>query len=222
MSRSPSSRRSFLGQIGGLGVVTAFGTSEASPLPASNVTLSVATDWDVTWLDRVRSARHRALFDAPMPQNVLDLAARYIANIHTVHGNSAGGICAVLNLRTRAVSMGLGDSIWEKYAVGEYAKVNDPVTGAPARRNINWRISEAETAAGSGSLERLQKLGAMVLVCDFALGHLATRLAAAAKASKETVYTDLRSGLVPGAVLVPSGIYAAGEAQNAGCAFIPT
>jgi len=156
-----------------------------------------------------------------MPQNVLDLAARYIANIHTVYGDSAGGVCAVLNLRTRAVSMGLGDSIWQKYAVGEDAKVNDPATGAPARRNISWRISDAETAAGSGSLERLQKLGAIVLVCDFALGHLATRLASAANANKETVYGELRSGLVPGAVLVPSGIYAAGEAQNAGCAFIP-
>jgi len=35
------------------------------------------------------------------------------------------------------------------------------------------------------------------------------------------VHQEIRSNLVPGALLVPSGIFGAAEAQNAGCAFIP-
>jgi hypothetical protein len=70
--------------------------------------------------------------------------------------------------------------------------------------------------------EALLKSGAIPLICDFASGHLATRLATATSASPDAVHTELRQQLVPGAILVPSGIFAAAEAQNAGCAFIPT
>jgi hypothetical protein len=82
-------------------------------------------------------------------------------------------------------------------------------------------VSDEKAALGYGSIERLQKVGAIILVCDFALGHLANRLAKATGGTEEAVHAELRSNLVPGAILVPSGIFSAGEAQNAGCAFIP-
>jgi intracellular sulfur oxidation DsrE/DsrF family protein len=37
----------------------------------------------------------------------------------------------------------------------------------------------------------------------------------------EEVQKDVRANLVPGAILVPSGIYALIRAQNAGCAYMP-
>jgi hypothetical protein len=169
----------------------------------------------------VRKSRHKALFDAPQPCVVLDLAARYYENLERVYGKSVHGGCAVLNLRTRAVSMGVGDPMWSKYAVAEDAKVMDPTTNAPARHNIYRVVPEDQTALGYGSFDLLQRQGAVVLVCDFALGHLAKRLAEKAGAVKESVHEELRSNLVPGAILVPSGIFGAAEAQNAGCAFIP-
>jgi hypothetical protein len=165
--------------------------------------------------------RHRALFDAPMPQNVLDLAARYLDNIRTVYGNHPGHACAVLNLWTRAVYMTLGDALWRNTPSAKTQKSRIQLTRSTAPRNINWRISEADTAAGYGSIEVLLDSGAIVLVCDFALSHLATRLANAGNANRETVHAELRTGLIKGAILVPSGIFAAGEARNAGCAFIP-
>ena len=101
-------------------------------------------------------------------------------------------------------------------------------TNAPATEwDLSWitRVQKAKHRAlfamGRGSLERLQKAGAIFLICDFALGHLAGRLATKAGAEKEAVLAELRTTLVPGAILVPSGIFGAAQAQNAGCAFIP-
>jgi hypothetical protein len=206
-----SSRRSFISQVAGIGAVAAFGAAETS----------AAAEWNMSWVEQVRKAKHRAVFDAPMPGSVLDLAARYYDNIQKVYGQSSGRVCMILNLRTRAAFMGLADPMWQKYPVGEDAKVNDPDTNGPSRRNLDVRISPEKTAIGYGSIERLQQQGAIVLVCDFALGHLANRLAKAAGAQGNAVHSELRSNLVSGAVLVPSGIFGAAEAQNAGCAFIP-
>jgi hypothetical protein len=177
--------------------------------------------WDMSWIDTVKKAKRRALFDAPSPGAVFDLARRWYDNIDKVYGRSAGRCCAVLNLRTRSTSGGLADGMWQKYPIGEDLKVNDPDTNAPARRNLDLRVSADKDAIGYGSIEGLQKRGAIVIVCDFALGHLANRLAKAVNAQADAVHEELRSNLVAGAFLVPSGIFGAAEAQNAGCAFIP-
>jgi len=206
------SRRSFIGHVAGMGAAAVIGYPE----------IASATEWDVSWLDAVRKAKHRALFDAPMPGNILDLATRYYNNLQTAYGRSEGSVCMVLNFRTRSTYMGVADPMWQKYPLGEDAKVTDPDTNAPARRNVDLRVSDDKAALGYGSIERLQKVGAIILVCDFALGHLANRLAKATGGTEEAVHAELRSNLVPGAILVPSGIFSAGEAQNAGCAFIPS
>jgi hypothetical protein len=211
---SPS-RRSFLGRLAGL---TSFALGGELLLPREAL---AEAEWDTRWIERIKKAKHRALFDAPSPDVVLDLAARYVENVQRVYGKSASGICPVLNIRTRASRMGLNDAMWEKYPIGEDAKVNDPETNAPSRRNLDIRVSDEKAAQGYGSFERLHQQGAITLVCDFALGHLANRLAAKAGGKGDEVHAELKRNLIPGAFLVPSGIYGAAQAQNAGCAFIP-
>ena len=208
---SRSSRRVFIGQAAGMGAVAALGPLEIQADP----------QWNMSWLDTVKKAKRRAMFDAPSPGSVFDLAMRWYQNIETAYGRSAGRSCAVLNLRTRSTSGGLADSMWQKYPIGEDLKVNDPDTNAPTRRNLDLRVAAEKEAIGYGSIEGLQKRGAVVIVCDFALGHLANRLAKATNAKPEDVHAELRANLVAGAFLVPSGIFGAAEAQNAGCAFIP-
>ena len=70
------------------------------------------------------------------------------------------------------------------------------------------------------SLSDLLDQGAVVLVCDFALGHLAKRLADKRGRTKDDVHRELRAGFIPGAFAVPSGIFGLAKAQNAGCAFV--
>lgn len=222
------SRRVFLGTLGGAGAAVALGTARevvASPVAHAEPALlatAAPPEWDLAWLERVRRAKHRAVFDAPQAGAVLMLAARYLDNVAAVYNVGAPEAIAVLNLRTRAVNLALSDATWQRYPIGEDAKVNDPATGAPARRNVDYAPAPNATAAYAAmTLERLHQRGALFLVCDFALGHLATRLAEKAGSGAEAVHAALRAGLVPGAVLVPSGIFGAAEAQNAGCAFVP-
>jgi hypothetical protein len=205
------SRRSFIGKVAGIGALSIIGPAEAQALP----------QWDLSWIDKVKKAKHRAVFDAPSPGAVFELAQRYYDNLQTAYGNSAGTICMVLNLRTRSTATGLADSMWQKYPIGEDLKVNDPETNAPSRRNLDLRYPPEKIAQGYGSIENLQKNGAVVIVCDFALGHLANRLAKATGSDSKAVHEELRQNLVAGGMLVPSGIFGAAEAQNAGCAFIP-
>lgn len=213
-------RRDFLARIGGAGAALAL-TSCATPMVAQTPS-TARGEWDVSWIDRVRRARHRAVFDGPQGDVALMLAARYLENIQTAYGIGAPDVIAVLNLRTRAVHLGLSHAMWEKYPIGEDANVKDPVTGTPARRNVSLAPEPgASEAYAAMSLERLRDRGAVILLCDFALGHLASRLAAKVGTASGVVHAELRGGMVPGAILVPSGIFGLGEAQNAGCAFVP-
>jgi hypothetical protein len=47
---------------------------------------------------------------------------------------------------------------------------------------------------------------------------LATSLAKKANKPLEEVQADIKAGLVPGATLMPNGVFALIRAQNAGCA----
>jgi hypothetical protein len=215
--RRTHTRRSFLGRLGEAGAAAFVGGVAA---PASVADAQGSTPWDVRWIERVQRAKYRAVFDSPSGGAVLDLATRYLNHLELVHRPAPGEVAVVLNLRTRAVPMGLSHAIWQKYPVGEDAKVTDPGTGAPAKRNIDWQRATGPLVEGEG-LEQLERRGAIPLICDFALGHLATRLAKAAGTTAVEVHAELRAGLIPGAVLVPSGIYSLAQAQNAGCGYVP-
>jgi hypothetical protein len=60
----------------------------------------------------------------------------------------------------------------------------------------------------------------VILVCDFALGHLSRRLGTTFGRDASAVHNDLRSSFVPNAFAVPSGIFGLATAQNAGCAYV--
>jgi hypothetical protein len=62
--------------------------------------------------------------------------------------------------------------------------------------------------------------GAIVLVCDFAMGHLSNRLAKKTGRAADDVHADLRKGLIKSAYAVPSGIFGLARSQNAGCAYV--
>jgi hypothetical protein len=213
-------RREFLGRLGGAGVMTALGTYDPG---ATRQAPAQGVAWDTSWIERVRRAPRRAVFDAPNAGIVLDLAARWLDGVKAVHGEraaEAASAVAVLNIRTRAIGLALSDAMWAQFPLGEEYKVDDPLLKAPSRRNVDWRRS-GSTHALATTVEEIQRRGGILIVCDFALGHLATRLAQQAGREGPAVHAELRAGLVPGAILVPSGIYGAAEAQLAGCAFIP-
>jgi hypothetical protein len=115
----------------------------------------------------------------------------------------------------------MADGLWQRYSLGSEYNTMDPATQQPAIRNPFWhRAPSPAPGIILPSIADLVARGAIILVCDFAMGHLSKRLATKSGRSADDVHADLRNGLIPGAYAVPSGIFGLARSQNAGCAYI--
>jgi hypothetical protein len=229
MSTNPnsSSRRNFVAGVGRLASTIALGAcmTLAASSHAANQPTGPGT-WDLSWLGRLTTATDRAVFDwptlgSPGDPIVLEIAERYLDNCAAAYGPRAYEARVVLNIRTQAVPAALIDAAWERYPLADDYEVKDPTTKQPATRNPFWHRAPSP---GPGlivpSLSDLVQRGAIILVCDFALGHLSKRLATKLGREASDVHADLRSSFISNAFAVPSGIFGLAKAQNAGCAYI--
>lgn len=225
-----SSRREFVADVGRRASVVAIAACvtphAALALDAPVIdSAAAAGEWDLSWIDRLTGMTDGAVFDWPTlgdPADaiVLQIAERYLDNCDAAYGPGKHKARVVLNIRTQAVPSALTDAMWERYALGAEYKVTDPDTKQPAVRNLFWTRASAPTEFRSPTIGELVQRGAIVLVCDFALGHLSRRLAAKAGRNNEDVHRELRGAFVPEAFAVPSGIFGLAKAQNAGCGFV--
>lgn len=223
------SRRAFVGGMGRLASMVAL-TSCAAPAPAQGVAVGMRPNqsgaWDLSWIDRLANAPDRAVFDwpgigDPSDPIVLEIAERYLDNCRTAYESPTYDARVVLNIRTQAVPAALDDTLWERFNLGVEYNVKDPATKEPAVRNPFWhRAPSPVPGITLPTIADLVQRGAIVLVCDFALGHLSKRLAAKSGRSADDVHRELRGGFVASAFAVPSGIFGLARAQNAGCAYI--
>lgn len=226
----PATRRSFLTDVGRFASAVALAgcapvsAAAAATLPQSSTPGSA--DWDLGWIDLLRPATDRAVFDWPSMGDpadaiVLQIAERYLDNCRSAYPAGSYDARVVLNIRTQATSAAMTDVIWERYSIGTEYNVKDPTTQQPATRNPFWHRAPSPVAGLTlPTLADLIERGAIVLVCDFAMGHLSKRLATKINRSADEVHADLRANLVKGAYAVPSGIFGLARAQNAGCAFV--
>ena len=185
-----------------------------------------ASEWDLSWLDRLATATDRAVFDWPSSGDpadpiVLELAERYLDNCAAAYRPKTYEARVVLNIRTQAVAAALNDAMWQRFALGTEYSIKDPTTQEPAVRNPFWhRAPSPAPGITLPTIADLTSRGAIILVCDFALGHLSKRLATKAGRNADDVHRELLSGFVPQSFAVPSGIFGLARAQNAGCAFV--
>ena len=224
------SRRDFMTDVGRLASAAAL-TACVNPPPQilaspGSQPSARGNEWDLSWIDQLATATDRAVFDWPSLGDagdsiVMQIAARYLDNCETADRGERYEARAVLNIRTQAVPAALNDAMWERFALGVEYTAKDPVTQQPAIRNPFWhRAPSPAPGVILPSLEDLVQRKTIVLVCDFALGHLAKRLAAKRNGNEDEVHRELRNGFVPGSFAVPSGIFGLARAQNAGCAYV--
>lgn len=219
-----ASRRAFLAngsQASLLGVLGWPALSiDDTGLPASP---QASTAYDLSWTKRLEKATDRALLDIPMPTEFpLQIAARILDNCDAAYGAGGHKAVIVLNIRTRAVAMALNQAMWTKYALGKDV-------GIKGRDGTAATVSESNPFldlppggdAGYGYVSNLIQRGAVAIVCDFAMGHMANRLAQRLNVAKDDVHRELAANLIPGASLVPSGMFGLMKAQNLGCAYVP-
>ena len=206
-------RRDFLAKMS---VAAAAMAIDADELRAASTSLTSSSAWDTSWIDRLESARYRVVFNGNdlSEGGPMDFAQTFLDQYHEVHNTSDKETRPVIVFRRNGTPMAFNDAMWDKYSLGEDAKVTDPATKAPAKRNVFW-------SGGTSSIESLQARGLISLVCNVATNNIGRRIAQQRSLSVEDVQKDLRTNLVPGAIMVPSGIFGLIRAQNAGCAYMP-
>lgn len=214
-----TNRRDFIAQLSALATSMKVDPDELRASYASG-----PGPWDTSWIDRLATAKYRVVFNASEVSDgdVLSHAASFFGDYRTVHGTTDQQTRPVIVFRRLGTPMAVNDHLWQSYAIGEDLKLKDPDTHAFATRNVFWKAQKGATGwEAEMALESLQHRGLISLVCNVALGNWARGWAQRAKRDPESVVAEARANLIPGAILVPSGIYGLIRAQNAGCAYMP-
>jgi len=199
-------------------VAVATTTTAAAPTPPA---APPPTTWDMSWVDRV-TGTYRTAFDAPEISNGICLhqTRTYLAGFETVYGLTVPDITAVLVIRHHAIAMVLGDALWDNGEFGKEFELRDPVTGKrPTANPFRAWPDGAEYALTrpDGGLDRLIARGVIVLCCDLALNKISGAVADQRDLSREDARALVYANVLPGVIIMPSGIFATTRAQAAGC-----
>jgi len=219
-------RRDFLTKLG-LGAVALSGGAIVTPLGAGELdrmgeAFAAEPAWDMSWVEELQKVPYKAVFDSPSLADgaAPDLAAGIWDNFKEVYGTDSSTRMVII-MRQLGQVMAFNDTMWEKYGIGEERRVNDPLTRQPAKRNPWAKAIAGDPAwAIASKLDTLHARGAIFLVCNRASMNWATSAAERLKLDVEAVKNDVRNNLVPGAILMPTGVFALVRAQNAGCAYM--
>jgi intracellular sulfur oxidation DsrE/DsrF family protein len=218
-----SPRRSFLSRLAG--AAAAVGVGGALPRALS----AEPTQAQDAWLDK-QTGTHRCLFDFPqhgdgMPQLHM---FNYINTYNSAYGTKAGDVNAIGTFYSvgpgSSIPLAFNDSMWQKYKLGAYVKVDDPKTKAPAVRNMFNAPQAGDPVLFGGavlaaSIPSLQKMGSTFLICNNALNLFTSQIAKQEGATADAVGAELRANLLPGVVIVPAMVIAIEKAQSKGIAY---
>jgi len=125
-------------------------------------------------------------------------------------------VCAMNGL---ANTLNYGDYVWQKYRIGELAKITDPKTNEPAVRNIFYPSkagpslkyasidpSNEDSANQDTSIQGLQARGVRFLSCHSSTEEHARAIIKRNNLSEqpEEVVKDIQGHVLPGVLIVPA------------------
>lgn len=226
-----SDRRRLIGAgvlVAGAGLAAACSTKAQSGDAA-------APSWSATpekldsWLDKP-GTRHRMVFDSLSGKggaDALGFANNFIHVNESDYGLKPEQLGIVIIFRHMSTPYGYAGPVWAKYGKGfadkmglkdELAKragTTNPLltrggVGEPAPPGMEW--------ANEDSLPDFSSKGVRFAVCALATKAIAGMIAGKT-GNAAAIEAELRSNLVPGALLVPAGISAVNRAQEHGYAF---
>ena len=222
-SETPSSRRRFLARASAIGAalgLTRVGVAGAATLVASPPDDRHPPMADDAWTTRL-TGRHKQVVDATSPNDgwPLSFALTFRNTFNSAYGVPDAQLSSVVGLRHFAMPLGLSDELWAKYHIGEGLKIMDPITKAPAVRNPYYKPQPGALMFMDAAIDKLQARGTIFTVCNVALTALSGMLGQGIGVSADDAKKEWMAGLLPGMVVVPSGVLALTRAQEKGCAY---
>jgi intracellular sulfur oxidation DsrE/DsrF family protein len=219
------SRRAFVGTgaaaIGALGVSAT--AAEAQLVYQHN-------DWKFAEFDALlkQRARVKQLFDihAIADGGFLNAIKNSLNGLHFGFGIPADQIKIVVATHGPANVLNFDNSMWAKYRLGEFLKINDPKTGKPTTRNPYFAKSPATSTDPEDrasifqdtSVEALQGRGVKFLSCHNSTQAVARELVEqnSLKQSADEITQDLQTHTVPSVLIVPAMVAAITLLQSEG------
>ena len=212
----PANRREFLAlaafAAAGLGaMLPAAGAAAAPSGPATDFT---------RWLDSI-PGKQRALFDMREPNDGLAFAWSWVFlfTAPQAYGVPESDVGVAIVLRHNAIPIALDDSAWKKYKLGEFFKITDPQTGAPAVRNPYY-LTMAEPFFPDMAMQKLIDRGVRVVACDMAIHFYSGLVAKQMGLKHEDVKAEWNSAVLPNVAHAPSGVVACQGAVARGCSYV--
>lgn len=201
------SRRSFIAAGAVLAAAPAFDGSAA--LAATEARMG-PYDFPAIAARLARPSKHRQVYATNLVAD--GIVAGYMKHAmdayEVAYGEGPGALHAAAVFYGRGVVLGMSGNMWKTYRIAESVKRRGDVLTDGTASGHPFALEFAE----------LTKRGATFLVCDNALTDWATYLVTTAGFNDrpiEAVHADLRTHLVPGALLVPAGVAALNQAQEA-------
>jgi intracellular sulfur oxidation DsrE/DsrF family protein len=210
-------RRGFLGRLAaGAAAFTAFGATGVREAAAAVEQPGPPAD---AWLNGIKG-QHKQFFDAVSVNEGFPFAfaMTYLNTMGETYKLTDKDITAVVGLRHFSIPLAFNNDIWKKYKLGEFAKVEDPATKAPAIRNPYAYVKPGELMFEGMAFEKLAARGVIFTVCNVALTVLSGMMTPAG-GDKAKTYAEWKAGLHKGINIVPSGVLAVGRAQEKGCTY---
>lgn len=176
------------------------------------------------WFKKVHG-KHRIVFDCTQPHDMFPFAwPKVFLLTNQASGTPIKDSSVVVVLRHSAIPYAFSDAMWAKYNFGQVFKADDPKTKAPSMRNpfANPKPDDFNIP-GIGpvpiGINDLQADGVMFCVCDMAMTVFSAVVGGMMKMEPAAVKKDWTANLLPGVMVVPSGVWAVGRAQEHGCAY---
>jgi hypothetical protein len=216
-AKLPGKRRDFLGlaataAAAGLGaMVPVTGAVAASDNPHTDFT---------RWLDSINGT-HKQLYDMPELNGGFGLvwSWAFFTTGAQAYGLPESDLGVVVVLRHNTIPLAFNDSVWAKYKLGEFFKIEDPDTKAPAVRNPYY-LKPGGIPVPDASLQKLIARGVKVAVCNLAITVYSGILAQKAGLNKDDIKKDWTDAVFPGIQIVPSGVVACNGAVSRGCVYV--
>lgn len=225
-------RRSFVATAAaGIGASGVFGTTT----PAAAQLVWNTSDWKLNEFRKLvtHSAQIKQVYDVTRIDE-----GRFLNNIkNSLNGLRFGfaipeeQIKVVAALHGPANMLNYDDTIWKKYRIGEWLKVNDPATGKPAEKNIFHAAAQKtpeskpiqdpqneHSVYQQKSIQDLQARGVQFLSCHTATEEQARMIVRQQNLtqSPEEVVQDMLAHTVPGVLVVASMVAAIALLQAEG------
>jgi intracellular sulfur oxidation DsrE/DsrF family protein len=181
------------------------------------------------WLDKP-GTRHRLVADTSTVV-AAEAALSYVDSFYAANESgydlAAEALGVVIVLRHLSTPFGYNDKIWSKYgaAIAEKLKLSGQLAIRATHVNPLLSAATPEIAADKGggeddpTLASLAAKGTRFAVCAAATTQIAKLLAKGNNAA--TIEEELKANLIPGGVLMASGVVAVNRAQEHGYALVP-